>query len=113
VKATRSPAANGGRDRALAKVSLLSQTGPTTSNSASAAPSTGWRSGTMPCQASYIAGRTRSFIAASRMTKFRVRPGLMKSTRDNRTPASPQIDRPGSHISWQPRSPTVSRTMRA
>ncbi len=42
----------------------------------STAPADGRRTGTMSCQASYNAGRIRSFIAASRMTKRLVAPSL-------------------------------------
>ena len=52
--------------------------------------------GTMPIQASYIAGRIRSFIAASTMQKFFAPPGFRYSTLATSTPALPTSERPGS-----------------
>ena len=55
--------------RLRAKVSPDSQTGPTTSAGVTGATASTAETGTMPCQASYIAGRIRSFIAASSTMK--------------------------------------------
>src|SRR5215471_14736331 len=65
MKAIVSPAASGGRTRSRVKVSVVSQTGPTTSVGVDGAPRAGSRTGKIRCSALYIAGRTRSFIAAS------------------------------------------------
>jgi hypothetical protein len=55
--------------------------------------------GSMPCQAWYMAGRGRSFMAASTMQKFFCSPGLRYSTSVMQTPALPTSERPGSIIS--------------
>jgi hypothetical protein len=53
-----------------------------------------------PWKASYMAGRGRSFIAASTMQKFFCSPGLRYSTSVMQTPALPTSERPGSIISF-------------
>ena len=54
----------------------------------------------MPCQASYIAGRTRSFIAASSTTKRPppVSTCFTRITEASSTPAGPTSQRPGSTV---------------
>jgi hypothetical protein len=53
----------------------------------------------MAWKAWYIAGRGRSFMAASMMQKFFCSPGLRYSTSVTHTPALPTSERPGSIIS--------------
>ena len=53
----------------------------------------------MAIQAWYMAGRTRSFIAASTMQKFLLAPGFRYSTSVSSTPALPTSERPGSNSS--------------
>ena len=57
-----------------------------------------------------MAGRGRSFIAASTMQKFLLSPGLRYSTSVTQTPALPTSERPGSTISL--RSPKPRASMR-
>ncbi len=82
--------------RSRAKVSPDSQTGPTTSAAATAATASTAETGTMPCQASYIAGRIRSFIAASSTTKRLPWVCFARITEASSTPAGPTSQRPGS-----------------
>jgi hypothetical protein len=49
-----------------------------------------------------MAGRTRSFIAASTIRKFLPCPRLRYSTRERRTPALATIERPGSRSTFSP-----------
>ena len=72
-----------------------SQTGPTMSYSWAAAVV--GSTVTMSCQASYIAGRIRSFIAASTTAKRLSPLALSTSTRVSSTPALPTIARPNSN----------------
>jgi hypothetical protein len=57
--------------------------------------------GTMAWKASYMAGRGRSFMAASMMQKFFCSPGFRYSTSVRHRPALPTSERPGSIISWR------------
>ena len=67
---------------------------------------------TIAIQASYIAGRTRSFIAASTMQKFLSLAGLqVRAPRSTSTPALPTSERPGSNRSL--RWPWPRASMRA
>ena len=52
----------------------------------------------MPIQAWYIAGRIRSFMAASTMQKFFSSPGFKYNTSLTSTPALPTSERPGSNM---------------
>ncbi len=90
-----------------AKQSPDSQTGPTMSARVRA-PETRWAR-VIGCVASYSAGRMKSFIAASTITKFLPRFRLLYKTRISNTPALPINDLPGSINMWQP----SGRTMRA
>src|SRR5271169_1847246 len=87
--ATCASGANAGSERFLANVSLLSQTGPTTEHSLTGATASVGETGTMPCQASYIAGRTRSFIAAFSTTNGSDGVCLTSTTEASSTPAGP------------------------
>ena len=71
------PRPSGGRSRSTAKVSPVSHTGPTTSAGLThRARHRAAATGTISCQASYSAGRIRSFIAASSTTNRLVAPSL-------------------------------------
>src|SRR5271169_6279466 len=87
--ATRALGIKGGSERLRANVSLLSHTGPTTEHGLTGATASIGETGTMPCQASYIAGRTRSFIAAFNTTNGCDGVCLTSTTEASSTPAGP------------------------
>ena len=64
--------------------------------------------GRMPCQASYMAGRTRSFIAASSDDEAPPRPASRAPRAASSSPAGPAIQRPGSSITGRPSPPSVA-----
>ena len=97
--------------RSRAKVSPVSQIGPTM---LAVIRSPVGRTASKSCQASYSAGRARSFIAASTITKGGpLPPRFTRMTRVSRTPALPEITRPGSNMRCTPQPFGHARDHRA